>query len=88
VPSASSIGTTPRKPRPRAGDLAYGREDWLRTLIAADKQEGLEPLRAWAKRMLLDTSYAAQPAGGEPVRLAQLRAALIEHYLQVGPIFA
>ena len=70
------------------GDRAYGREDWLRTLIAADKQEGLEPLRAWAKRMLLDTSYAAQPAGGEPVRLAQLRAALIEHYPQVGPIFA
>src|SRR5215210_6153272 len=70
------------------GDLAYGRDDWLRTLIAADKQEGLEPLRAWAKRMLLDTTYAAQPAGGEPVRLAQLRAALIEHYPQVGPIFA
>ncbi|HKH31964.1 MAG TPA: amidohydrolase family protein [Gaiellaceae bacterium] len=70
------------------GDLAYGREDWLRALIASDKQEGLEPLRAWAKRMLLDTSYAAQPAGGEPVRLAELRAALIEHYPQVGPIFA
>ena len=70
------------------GDLAYGREDWLRALIAQDKQAGLEPLRAWAKRMLLDTSYAAQPAAGEPVRLAQLRAALIEHYPQVGPIFA
>jgi hypothetical protein len=70
------------------GDLAYGREDWLKGLIAPDRQEGLEPLRAWAKRMLLDTSYAAQPAGGEPVRLAQLRADLIEHYPPVGPIFA
>jgi 5-methylthioadenosine/S-adenosylhomocysteine deaminase len=70
------------------GDLAYGREDWLKGLIAPDRQAGLEPLRAWAKRMLLDTSYAAQPAGGEPVRLAQLRADLIEHYPPVGPIFA
>jgi hypothetical protein len=70
------------------GDLAYGREDWLRALIAPDKQDGLEPLRAWAKRMLLDTSYAARPAAGEPVRLAQLREDLIREYPQVGPIFA
>jgi 5-methylthioadenosine/S-adenosylhomocysteine deaminase len=70
------------------GDLAYGREDWLRAVIAPDKQEGLEPLRAWAKRMLLDTSYAARPGTGEPVRLAQLRVDLIREYPQVGPIFA
>jgi 5-methylthioadenosine/S-adenosylhomocysteine deaminase len=70
------------------GDLAYGREDWLKELIAEDAQEGLEPLRAWAKRMLLDTSYVARPGGEQPPRLAQLRAALIAEYPQVGPIFA
>jgi 5-methylthioadenosine/S-adenosylhomocysteine deaminase len=70
------------------GDLAYGREDWLKELVADDAQEGLEPLRAWAKRMLLDTSYVARPGGEQPPRLAQLRAALIAEYPQVGPIFA
>jgi 5-methylthioadenosine/S-adenosylhomocysteine deaminase len=70
------------------GDLAYGREDWVTELTAAESRDGLEPLRAWAKRMLLDTSYAAKPAAGEPVRLAQLREDLIREYPQVGPIFA
>ena len=70
------------------GDLAYGREDWLTELTEPAAREGLEPLRAWAKRMLLDTSYAVQPGTEERPRLAQLRADLIQHYPQVGPIFA
>jgi hypothetical protein len=37
--------------------------------------------------MLLDTSYAVAPHAPPP-RLAELRAALIAAYPQVGPIFA
>jgi 5-methylthioadenosine/S-adenosylhomocysteine deaminase len=70
------------------GDLAYGRADWLEQLTAPDQRAGLEPLRAWAKRMLLDTSYAVQPGTTGLPRLAELRADLIREYPQVGPIFA
>jgi 5-methylthioadenosine/S-adenosylhomocysteine deaminase len=70
------------------GDLAYGRADWLEELTDPDAQEGLEPLSAWGKQMLLDTSYAARPGTDGPTRLAQLRQDLIDEYPQVGPIFA
>ncbi len=40
------------------GDLAYGRADWLPGLSADADQDRLEPLIAWGKPMLLDTSYA------------------------------
>ena len=43
------------------GDLAYGRADWLEELTDPGAQGGLEPLSAWGKQMLLDTSYAARP---------------------------
>jgi cytosine/adenosine deaminase-related metal-dependent hydrolase len=70
------------------GDLAYGREDWLKELAEPDQVEGLEPEIAWGRRMLLDTTYQARP-DAEPVpRLSQLRADLIDHYPPVGPIFA
>jgi cytosine/adenosine deaminase-related metal-dependent hydrolase len=68
------------------GDLAYGRADWIAELTGA--AEGLEPLVAWGKPMLLDTSHRAHPSGPQPPTLAQLRADLITHYPQVGPIFA
>jgi 5-methylthioadenosine/S-adenosylhomocysteine deaminase len=68
------------------GDLAYGRADWVGELAAgADR---LEPLVAWGKRMLLDTSFQVRPDGSAPTTLAQLRAALVAQYPQVGPIFA
>ncbi len=71
------------------GDLAYGRADWLEALDRSRCAEGLEPLIAWGKRMLLDTSYAASPGSSTaPTRLAKLRADLIKEYPQVGPIFA
>jgi 5-methylthioadenosine/S-adenosylhomocysteine deaminase len=73
------------------GDLAYGREDWLTGvdgLADPGQVEGIEPLIAWGKRMLLDTSYQAKPGTEKPPKLSQLRADLIEHYPQVGPIFA
>jgi hypothetical protein len=38
--------------------------------------------------MLLDTSHRAHPSGPQPPTLTQLRADLIAHYPQVGPIFA
>ena len=68
------------------GDLAYGRADWIVELTG--DPDGLERLVAWGKPMLLDTSYRAHPSGPQPPTLAQLRADLIAHYPQVGPIFA
>jgi 5-methylthioadenosine/S-adenosylhomocysteine deaminase len=70
------------------GDLAYGREDWLRALAEPGEAENLEPLIAWGKRMLLDTSYAVSPGSSAAPKLAKLRADLIKEYPQVGPIFA
>jgi 5-methylthioadenosine/S-adenosylhomocysteine deaminase len=70
------------------GDLTYGRPDWMSQLAHPDDQERLEPVLAWGKPMLLDTSYQVRPSGVEPPRLATLRADLIKEYPQVGPIFA
>ena len=70
------------------GDLAYGRDEWLRQLADPARVEGLEPLIAWGKRMLLDTSYQAEPGAQAPPKLAKLRDELINQYPQVGPIFA
>jgi 5-methylthioadenosine/S-adenosylhomocysteine deaminase len=68
------------------GDLAYGRPDWLQDLAADDA--ALEDVIAWGKAMKLDTSYAAAPTGSAPVRLADLRKALLGRFPQSGPIFA
>jgi hypothetical protein len=70
------------------GNLVYGRADWLPGLSADADQDRLEPLFAWGKPMLLHTSYAAAAAEEEQPRLAELRAALIAEYPQVGPILA
>ena len=70
------------------GDLAYGREDWLKQLAGPEQLGGLEPHIAWGKRMLLDTSYQAHPGSDAPPALSKLSADLINQYPQVGPIFA
>jgi cytosine/adenosine deaminase-related metal-dependent hydrolase len=70
------------------GDLPYGRADWLETLSAPADRERFEPLIAWGKRMLLDTSHTAAPATGGQPRLEDLRGLLVGEYPQVGPIFA
>jgi hypothetical protein len=70
------------------GDLAYGRADWMKSLVADDHIGRLEQLFAWGKPMLLDTSYALHPGPQAAPTLAQLRADLISKYPQVGPIFA
>jgi len=68
------------------GDLAYGRADWVQELVTPDGE--LEDVIAWGKAMKLDTSYAAEPGGPPPVRLADLRKAILGRYPQSGPIFA
>ena len=70
------------------GDMPYGREDWLETLTDPADRERLEPLIAWGKRMLLDTSHTSAAATDPTVRLEELRSALTDEYPQVGPIFA
>ncbi len=67
------------------GNLVYGRADWLPELSGDADQGRLEPLIAWGRPMLLDTSYAAAEADEEQPRLSELRAALIAEYPQVGP---
>jgi cytosine/adenosine deaminase-related metal-dependent hydrolase len=70
------------------GDVAYGRQDWVRTLAADPADPHLEPVLAWGHRMLLDTSFEVNP-GEEPTpRLAQIRQALTSVYPPVGPIWA
>jgi cytosine/adenosine deaminase-related metal-dependent hydrolase len=70
------------------GDIAYGHAPVVQDLLGADAVGGFEALIAWGKRMLLDTGYQAHPGGDRPPKLGDLYAALIEHYPQVGPIFA
>jgi len=70
------------------GDLAYGRADWMKELIADADQARLEPLIAWGQQMLLDASYTAGESDEELPKLSQLRGDLIKAYPPVGPIFA
>ena len=70
------------------GKLVYGRAEWMPGLGAFVDLDRVEPLIAWGKPMLLDTSYTAAVSDEEQPRLAELRAALIAAYPQVGPIFA
>jgi 5-methylthioadenosine/S-adenosylhomocysteine deaminase len=70
------------------GDVAYGRRDWVSTLAADPNDPDLEPVLAWGRRMLLDTSFEVNP-GAEPTpRLTQIRQSLTSVYPQVGPIWA
>jgi 5-methylthioadenosine/S-adenosylhomocysteine deaminase len=70
------------------GDLTYGRADWVGTLAEDPADPNLEPVLAWGRPMLLDTSYQGQPDKGLTPRLAQLRADLTSTYPPVGPIWA
>lgn len=49
--------------------------------------EGAEPVLAWGKPMLLDTTLTVGPASGAPPRLAEIRATLLKTFPQLGPIF-
>ena len=70
------------------GDVAYGRDHLVRRLLGDRARDHLEPLLAWGKPMLLDTSYRARPSDEEPPTLARLRSDLVAQYPRVGPIFA
>jgi 5-methylthioadenosine/S-adenosylhomocysteine deaminase len=71
------------------GDLTYGRAEWIRALAAEPDSPSLQPVTAWGKPMLLDTSFRAVAGAADgPITLADLRTALIGAYPQVGPIFA
>jgi 5-methylthioadenosine/S-adenosylhomocysteine deaminase len=69
------------------GDVAYIRGDWLEDLDTEDHQDHLEPLWAWGKQMVLDTSFVAGREEAQP-RLAEIRASLIAAYPNIGPVFA
>lgn len=71
------------------GDLTYGRPEWIKKLAVSDSAiPKLEPVLAWGKPMLLDTSYVVQSLEDPRPRLATIREDLIKVYPQVGPIFA
>ncbi len=70
------------------GDVAYGRQDWVGSLAADPADPNLEPVIAWGRRMVLDTSFEVNPSGDSTPRLAQLRASLTSAYPPVGPIWA
>jgi 5-methylthioadenosine/S-adenosylhomocysteine deaminase len=67
------------------GDLAYGRPDWMATLAPPGVTE---PVVAWGRSMLVDTSYSVKTPASPAPRLAELRSELIARYPQTGPIFA
>ncbi len=70
------------------GDVAYGRQDWVRTLAADPTDPDLEPVIAWGRRMLLDTSFEVNPGDDPTPRLSQIRESLTSVYPPVGPIWA
>ena len=70
------------------GDIVYGRDDWVRTLAPTVVDDRLEPVLAWGRRMLLDTSFEQHPDEDPTPRLQELRDHLVQVYPQVGPIWA
>jgi 5-methylthioadenosine/S-adenosylhomocysteine deaminase len=70
------------------GDLSYGRPDWIRAVADPAAVEALEDVLAWGKPMVLDTRFTVNQPDAPPPRLADLRAALIDRYPRIGPIFA
>ena len=70
------------------GDLVYGRQDWVTELAADAADPDLEPVIAWGRRMLLDTSYELNPGPDATPRLSSIRQALTKIYPPVGPIWS
>ncbi|MDN5794416.1 MAG: amidohydrolase family protein [Intrasporangium sp.] len=67
------------------GDITYGRPDWFDRLSAAAVGHTIEDLVAWGKPMRLDTGFQG---GSDVPALSEVRAALVQAYPPVGPIFA
>ena len=70
------------------GDVAYGRTDWVTQLAADAADPDLEPVIAWGRSMLLDTSFEVVPGGDPTPRLSAIRSSLTKIYPPVGPIWA
>ena len=70
------------------GDLVYGRQDWVTGLAADAADPDLEPVIAWGRRMLLDTSYELNPGPDPTPRLSSIRQSLTKIYPPVGPIWS
>ena len=70
------------------GDLVYGRQDWVTELAADAADPDLEPVIAWGRRMLLDTSYELNPGPDPTPRLSSIRQSLTKVYPPVGPIWS
>ncbi len=70
------------------GDVAYGRTDWVTQLAADAGDANLEPVVAWGRKMLLDTSFEVNPGGDPTPRLSTIRSQLTSVYPPVGPIWA
>jgi 5-methylthioadenosine/S-adenosylhomocysteine deaminase len=70
------------------GNLVYGREDYVKTLAAEPGDPNLEPVVAWGRRMLLDTSFEVNPSADPTPRLSTIRQSLTAIYPPVGPIWA
>ncbi|WP_036223872.1 amidohydrolase family protein [Marmoricola sp. URHB0036] len=70
------------------GDVAYGRADWVTQLAADAADPDLEPVLAWGRSMLLDTSFEVVPGGDPTPRLSSIRSSLTKIYPPVGPIWA
>jgi 5-methylthioadenosine/S-adenosylhomocysteine deaminase len=67
------------------GNLVYARADWYDRLTT---NPHAERLWAWGRQMTLDTTYSVNTTTSPPPRLAELRKAILDHYIGAGPIFA
>jgi cytosine/adenosine deaminase-related metal-dependent hydrolase len=67
------------------GNLVYARADWHDQLTP---DPHAERLWAWGRQMTLDTTYSVNTDTSPPPRLAELRKAILDHYIGAGPIFA
>ena len=71
-----------------AGDMIYGRADWVGQLSTI---EDYEVLIAWGREMALDTRFGSHEVAlpsGPPNRLIDISRQLIGRYPAIGPIFA
>ena len=70
------------------GDVVYGRPVLVEALVGKDAVGRYEQEIAWGEPMLLHTGFRAHPGAQQIPTLSRLRAALIDAYPRVGPIYA
>jgi 5-methylthioadenosine/S-adenosylhomocysteine deaminase len=71
------------------GSLAYGEQAWAAALGLEGDDTTRTSVIAWGRRMMLDTGTEEGPSGPTPApTLTQLRSAILNLYLPLGPVFA